>query len=522
MSPYPRLRPFARREVAAPTGAESAAFDRHAIDALGVPQPVLMENAGRGTAMVLQRLFPDGPVVAFVGGGNNGGDALVLLRTLAAWGREVHAVAVAERREEQEALLHGWAVPLLDDADVPVGLLARAGVLVDGILGTGVSGPPRERVAAAIRAINASGRPVLAVDIPSGVDAATGASPGEAVRADVTVAFGAPKLGTLLGRGRELRGRLVALEIGFPPMDRDAGWARVVTPAWAQAHLPDRPPDTHKNAVGRVLVVAGRPGMGGAAVLTARAAFRAGAGLVRVASAPENRVILQSAVPEAIYVDAGDGSELEAALAQADALAVGPGLGTEPSAVGLLARVLSGPSVPTVLDADALNLCAAGRAPDLREVAAARPLLLTPHPGEMGRLLDLDAEGLAADRVGALRAAAERFGCAVLLKGSPSLAIDADGRVSVDAVGSSDLAVAGMGDLLTGVCASLMAQGLEPATSGSVGLYLSGRAAVIAGRGRALTPPDVARRLPEALAERGDGFTDLDLPGVVFDQDPAR
>jgi NAD(P)H-hydrate epimerase len=513
--------------VLAPTGSESAAFDRYAIDTLGVPQPVLMENAGRTAAQVLARLFEVGPVVGLVGAGNNGGDALVLLRSLAAWGWPVQGILVADRSDGDD-LLHGWNVPLIRDTDLLgedgawSSLMESGTVLVDGILGTGVRGAPRKRQARAIRALNAASRPVLAIDIPSGVDGDTGATPGEAVRADVTVAFGAPKLGTLLHPGRGLTGRLVAVEIGFPPTTAGTAAAEVMTPAGAQALLPVRDADTHKNAVGRVVVVAGASGMAGAAVMAARAAFRAGAGLVQVASSPANREIVQVAVPEAIFVDADDPQALEAALADASALAVGPGLGTASWGRKLLERTLESPSAPLVADADALNLLAEGRAGGLGGASARRPVLVTPHPGEMSRLTGRPVSDIGADRIGFATAVAEEHGCSVLLKGAPSVVASPGQRVLVDALGSSDLAVAGMGDVLTGVCVGLLAQGLGPREAGAVGLYLTGRAAALAGRGPALTPPDVVRWLPEALRERGEGESELHLVSVIFDHDPAR
>ena len=522
---HPPLRPFGRADVPAPTGRESADFDRHAIDELGVPQPVLMENAGRAAATLLQRLYPGGPVVALVGAGNNGGDALVALRTLAAWGREVRAVLVADRAGP-EAVLHAWEVPTVRDGDLDeVGwreALGRATVVVDGVLGTGVQGAPRERQARALRHLGASGRPVLAIDIPSGVDAATGAVPGEAARADVTVSFGAPKLGCLLHPGRAHAGRVIAAEIGFPPMPPGTASAAVTTPAWAQARLPVRALDTHKNAVGRLLVVAGQPGMAGAAILCARAGLRSGAGLVQVCSAPENREVIQGAVPEAIFVDADDAVALDGALQAASAVAVGPGLGTGERGEALLARVLRVGVAPVVVDADGLNLLAASRGGSAREVAARRPLLLTPHPGEMGRLRGLSAEEIHADRVGVVRRAAEELGCAVILKGAPSLVAAPGEPTQVDTQGSSDLATAGLGDVLTGVCGALLAQGLAPRDAGAVALHLSGRAAVLAGRGASLTPSDVVRWLPDALAERGAGEDRLRLPFVTLDLDPAR
>lgn len=524
---HPPLRPFGRVDVPAPTGRESAAFDHHAIQELGVPQPVLMENAGRAAATILDRLYPVGPVVALVGAGNNGGDALVLLRTLAAWGREVRGVVVADR-EGPESVLHAWNVPLVGDdrlggdADAWMEVLHPAAVVVDGILGTGVQGAPRERQARAIRMLAAAGRPVLAIDIPSGVDAATGAAPGAAVRADVTVSFGAPKLGCLLQPGRGLAGRLVAVEIGFPPVPPGAASALVATPAWAQARIPVRGLDTHKNEVGRLVVVAGQPGMAGAALLCVRAGLRAGAGLVQVCSPPENRQVLQVAVPEAIFVDADDADALGRALEQASAVAVGPGLGTGPRGEALLARALGVGSAPVVIDADGLNLLSERRGSVARELAERRPVLMTPHPGEMGRLRHLSADEIAADRVGVARRAADDLGCAVLLKGAPSLVAAPGSPVVVDVQGSSDLASAGLGDVLTGVCGGLLAQGLEPREAGALALYLSGRAANVAGRGHSLTPSDVVRWLPEALSERGPGEDRLGMPFVILDLDPAR
>jgi len=515
------IRPFGRAYVPVPTGDESAAFDERSIRDLGVPQATLMENAGRGAAQVIHRLYPSGDVVGVVGAGNNGGDALVVLRTLAEWGRTVRAVLVGHR-SEPEPLLHGWPVVRLDDADGSGwAALTGASVLVDGLLGTGLRGAPRDRQASAIRRMNASGRPVVALDAPSGVDANDGTVPGQAVRADVTVAFGWPKLGTLLHPARERVGRLVAVDIGFPPVDEARYTGRLITPGWASALHPRRSPDTHKKAVGVVLVVAGRPGMAGAAVLAAQAALRAGAGLVRVASCAENRVILQAAVPGAVYVDADDAAALADALRDTTAVVAGPGLGTDDWARALLARVLEEGDSPLLLDADALNVVATGGAPPPAEIARARPLLLTPHLGEMRRLYALTGEAPGPDRVAAARSWANEAGCVLLLKGSPSLVLAPSRPVLIDSVGSSDLATAGMGDVLSGVAGALLAQGLPPRTAAALALHVSGRGARLAGKGRGLLPEDVLAMLPRALQEDGSGETDLGFPGVLFDQDPA-
>ena len=526
MSPTP-LRPFARSRVWAPTATEAAAFDRAAIERQGVPQAALMESAGRSAAEILDRLFPQGEVLALIGAGNNGGDGLVMLRTLQAWGRPVRAVLVADR--DQEDLLRGWNTPFEKDDGLgqdsgPLDTVLRAAsVIVDGILGTGIRGAPRDRQARAIRAINRSERPVFALDTPSGVNGDTGQIAGEAVDADVTVAFGWPKLGTLLQPGRLRVGRLIAVEIGFPPVPDQGFGAAAATPAWAAETWPRREPDAHKNSVGALLLVAGRPGMAGAAVMAARAALRSGVGLLRVVSSSENRSIIQESVPEAIFVPAEDVDAVRQAAAASQAMGVGPGLGTGTEAGELLADVLEvSKGLPTVLDADALNLAASGEGPGVAEWAADRPVLVTPHLGEMKRLSGLEADAIEEDRIGAARDLARTTGAAVLLKGLPSIVMPSEGICLVDTVASSDLAAGGMGDVLTGVAASLLAQGAPPAEAGALALYGTGRAAACAALGASLTPSDVIEQLPLVGTEEGPGESDLDCPFVIFDQDPAR
>ena len=519
-----RVRPFARGLVPVPTGAEAAAFDGWAVRELGVPETSLMESAGRAAAEVVQRLHPSGDVVAVVGSGHNGGDALIALRTLAAWGRRVRAVVVGDR-PEHDPLLHGWSVPLVrDDGSGPAGMeaVATADVVLDGLLGTGARGAPRAAHVRAIAAINGARAPVVALDLPSGVDPDTGVTRGAAVRADVTIAFGWPKLGTLLGEGRVLRGRLIAVEIGFPPAPEERFGAALICASWAAAARPRREPETHKYRVGTVLVVAGRPGMAGAAVLAARAALRAGAGLVYVASAPENRVVLQSAAPEAIFVDAADAGALAERAAGVDALAVGPGIGVDANGERILAAVLDAGAQPVVLDADALTLLGAGRPRRLAQVAAGRPVLVTPHVGEMERITRYTQDEIRTRRVEVARATALELGCAVLLKGLPSLVAAGDAPVLIDSVGTSDLATGGMGDVLAGAAGALLARGLAPREAGALALHGTGRAAARAGTGEGILPVDVVAHLHDALAEPGPGETDLDLPCVLLDLDPAR
>lgn len=509
--------PWALGDVWAQTADEARAFDARAIDEVGVPQSVLMENAGRSAAVVAHALCEGGPVVGLIGGGNNGGDALVALRTLATWGVPVHGVTTAERT--QDPLLHGWGVPVgvadrMDAAAWSV-LLSGATLVIDGLLGTGTRGAPRAEMGRIIDRVNESGVPILSLDVPSGVNATTGALEGRAVRAHTTVAFGAPKTGTLLHPARALVGRQLVVEIGFPPIGPDDASARVATPAWALGRLPRRGTDTHKNRVGRVLVVGGAPGMAGAALLAARAAFRTGAGLVRVATDEGNRTAVQSGLPEAIFVPIDDLEALGDAASASDAVVVGPGLGQAEAARAALRCVAEVGSTPLLLDADALNLVAAGA---VEAAERGRPTLVTPHPGEMARLLPGKMTG-PLERV---REAAEALGCTVLLKGAPSVVHTPGGSTWIDTQTSSDLAVAGMGDTLSGVAGTLLAQGLAPDEAGALALYLSGRAAQIADLGVALTPSDVIDHLPGALSETAPTRPVSDFPFLSFEAEPAR
>jgi ADP-dependent NAD(P)H-hydrate dehydratase / NAD(P)H-hydrate epimerase len=498
------------------TAAQAEALDARARH-MGVPERALMESAGRAAAHVVDRLFPIGPVVAVVGSGNNGGDALVVLRTLLAWGRDV-AWVPAGSRDPDPALLTGFELPRLPAADAPAAF-ARAAVLVDGILGTGAAGAPREPAAGLIRAMNGSGRPIVALDIPSGVDPTTGAVPAEAIVAAVTVQFGWPKTGALFHPGRARCGRLLAVEIGFPPVGPGEAAARLITPDWARARLPARAPDAHKNSVGRVLVVAGREGMGGAAVIAGLSALRAGAGYVRVASIPANRVPIQTAVPEALFVDRSDRAALRDAVSESDAVLIGPGLGTDDEAAEILDLVLGARhGAGCVLDADALTILA-GR--DGGVSGLGEGVLLTPHPGEMARLTGDDVPALRAEPMAAAERLATEAGVAVLLKGSPSVVASPDGQIMVSAVGSSDLATAAMGDQLGAAAAAFLAAGAPPADAAGLALFYGGRAAELAGRGRALLPTDVAQSFHLAFRDPGPARSDLDLPFIVFDQ-PAR
>jgi ADP-dependent NAD(P)H-hydrate dehydratase / NAD(P)H-hydrate epimerase len=514
---------YGRDPVFLLTADQATRLDDRARD-LGVPERALMENAGRAAAQVIHRLHPAGRIVAVVGSGNNGGDALVALRSLRGWGRDVAYLAVGSQGPDID-LLTGIDLARLDP-DHADAAFAGAAVLVDGILGTGAKGEPREPAAGMIRRMNASGRPIVALDIPSGVDPTTGAVPGVAVDAAATILFGWPKTGALFAPGRSRCGRLLAVEIGFPPLEDDEAGARVITPDWARARLPGRSSDAHKNSVGRVLIVAGRTGMAGAAAIAGHSAMRAGAGYVRVASVEANRAIVQTLVPEALFVDRADQVALRDAVAQSDAVLIGPALGTDSAAAAILDQLLDAVASAggrCVLDADALTILA-DRDAGLRALgtgAFGDGVLLTPHPGEMSRITGQDVAVIRADPMAAARELAGSAGVAVLLKGAPSVVAAPGQRVLVSGVGSSDLATAAMGDQLGAAAATFLAAGADPPTAAGLALFYGGRAAELAGRGRSLTPHDVADAFHLAFADPGPAGSPLELPFILFDQ-PAR
>jgi hydroxyethylthiazole kinase-like uncharacterized protein yjeF len=505
----PRPAPFhARGRIPVVTADEMRAWDRRAIDRTGVPERVLMESAGRAAASVIHRLHPAGRVLVACGSGNNGGDGLVAARTLRAWGREVRVLAAGSRPPDP-ALAHGWEVETVEMGTME-SAVAAADVLVDALLGTGSTGAPRDPYDRVIRAMNAAGRPLVALDGPSGIDFTTGAAAGEVVRADLTVTFGAPKRGLLLFPGRTQAGRIVCVEIGFDPLGEFG--AELVTGEWAAAHLPPVAPNAHKGQLGRVVIVAGRAGMAGASILAGMGALRAGAGMAVLVAPDANRAIIQTSIPEALYEDRA--SVDDEVFAKADGIVAGPGMGTDGDALALLRKIASAAGCPLLFDADATTLLA--NHPDLR-ADVHQPLLLTPHPGEASRLLGKQAGDITADPFAAAAELAEKFACVVLLKGAPSLVASADEPTLVSVGGYSGIATGGMGDTLSGVTGAFLALCGDPRIAAGLGLWYCGRAAEIAGRGRGLIPRDVSDAVPDALLERTEeselaaGAVTLDL-----------
>jgi hydroxyethylthiazole kinase-like uncharacterized protein yjeF len=410
----------------------------------------LMARAGRAVADEILARYPAARSFAGVfGGGANGGDGRIaaeLLRTA------------------------GWEERSLGDADV----------VVDALFGTGFRGPPREDAAAQIRSMNESGAPVVAVDIPSGVDASTGEVPGEAVRAALTVTFHGRKVGHEVAPGRFERGAVVVADIG---LEQRATEHALVTPA-ILGLVPRRRPGDTKYTAGSVLVVGGAPGMTGAVCLTAEAAFRADAGYVTVAAPAESLPVIESRLLEAVKRPL---DEVWDAKDRAGALAVGPGLGTGHDE--LVHRLLE-TDLPAVIDADGLR--------ELRPFERDAATVLTPHSGELGRLLGEEASWVDAHRLEALRRAVDSFQCVVILKGEGTL-VGAPGEGPLVAGGAAPLATAGTGDVLTGVVASFLAKGMDARLAAAAAVRAHTDAVAASGRRSGLIASDLLEALPRVL-----------------------
>ncbi len=473
-----------------------AEIDRVAIESGAIPERALIENAGRALARHLHERYPEGRVAVLAGSGHNGADALVAGRTLAAWGRSVGFVQCGSRLPAPDVLA-GWDLPV-----APAGALDRelatATVAIDGILGTGLRTAPRAPQACIIESANEAQTAIVSADGPSGVDFTTGRVRGAAIRADLTVTFGWPKIGLLRFPARERVGDMVCVEIGFPPPD-PAPATRAVTAAWAAELLGGRSAAGHKGEAGYLAIVGGEPGMAGAVVLAARAAIRAGSGIVRVASDPRNRDILQASVPEALFVDWTDSRALDDTLGWGDAVAVGPGLGTGPARADLLQRVREVATPPLAIDADGLNVLAAGAGDALSgPVASGRPVLLTPHPGEMARLLDSSVAAVREDPPAAARRLAGAAQATVLLKGAPTWVARPGGELRATTLVSPGFASGGMGDVLTGVCGAYMAAGLGAADAATAALAVTALAVLRSVDDIGGSAADVPAALPAA------------------------
>ena len=488
-----------------PDAAEQRALDTWAIETLGIPGATLMDRAGTELARITAERVPTGNIALVCGRGNNGGDGQVAARVLRELGRDVTVFDVSQ-----------------GDAELSPAALAWAAGIVDALLGTGFAGTPREPIASAIAAINAArvaapGMRVIACDIPSGVDGSTGEIAGEAVRADATVSFHAGKPGLWIAPGKSHSGQVHVVDIGIPSFDQPGSPAIGLLTDAVHAAIPRRDAGSTKFSAGSVLVVGGSRGLTGAPVLASLAAARAGAGYVTVAAPASVAPALAAKLLEVMTIELPDDPDtgpkrgasrlaVERA-ARAQALVLGPGLGRLPAAQKFARDVATHANVPLVLDADGLNAHAAdGGLEQLARRDAAT--VLTPHAGELGRLLDVSSAEIDARRLHHVRQAAAASRAVVVLKGDDTLIADPDGRVAVSPGGAPALATAGTGDVLAGVAGAFLSKGVEPFTAACAAVSTHLRAGVLAAGdvgSEGVIAGDVIAALPRARGRSGPG-----------------
>jgi NAD(P)H-hydrate epimerase len=482
------------------TAREMQQMDRETISSFGIPGRVLMESAGRGVYQTIVEQFETlntSRVGILAGRGNNGGDGFVVARYLAQRdvATSVYLLSSSQRLEGDAAdnfnLLADldvtiFEMPAAEEFERQKARMALEDIWVDALLGTGLNSDVRGYFKAAIEFINQLEKPVVAVDMPSGLHADTGQPCGVCIQARTTVTFAFAKIGLALYPGVELAGDLKIIDIGIPRhIALQAGSGQyLATPAWAASKLAHRAADTHKGHTGHVLVVAGSTGKSGAAAMAAMAAVRAGAGLVTLAIPDSLNALMEPQVTEAMTVPLPDNGKgiLDAACfdriqtqwADKNCVALGPGLGTADTTRRLVADIVNSCSIPLVIDADGVNSLA-GQTDTLKRAQA--PVVLTPHPGEMARLTGQSVAAIQADRVTAARRFARAHDVTVVLKGARTVTARPNGKVIINPTGNAGMASGGMGDVLTGLVAGLIAQGYPAEIAAAMGAYIHGAAA---------------------------------------------
>jgi NAD(P)H-hydrate epimerase len=492
-----------------PDAAVMRATDAWAIERRGIPSLALMERAGEGLARVIAEHVPEGRIAVVCGKGNNGGDGVVAARLLRQAGREADVLlvwpadALSGDAQEQLRRLPG-AAPMPYEA----ARLEGAGGIVDALLGTGAGGAPRDPLASVIAAIDAAGAPVVAADVPSGVDASTGEVPGVAVRAVATAAFHQGKPGLWIRPGKEHAGTVAVVDIGIPQGAPAEAAAGLLVPS-VLTGLPRRGAASTKFSSGNVVIAGGSSGLTGAPCMSALAAMRSGAGYVTVAAPAPLELAFATRLLEAMFkgLPEAEGGlapyALDAALeavARANAVVLGPGLGRRPGTQAFARELAARVEVPLVIDADGLNAFA-GRLEELQ--ARPAPTILTPHAGELGRLLELESAAVERRRLHHARAAAARAQAIVVLKGDDTIVAEPSGRAAVSPGGAPALATAGTGDVLSGVTGALAAKGLEPFHAACAAVFAHLRAGGLAAAPHGpegVIASDVIAALPAALS----------------------
>ncbi len=509
------------------TAEEMQKLDRTAINELGIPGVVLMENAGLQVVEVIFRIIGDPAgkkVTVFAGKGNNGGDGFVVARHLLNAGADVKVLVFADLKEIAgdaginlkilRAMGHE-VYPLTgrDRMKIVQPAIRSADLIVDAVFGTGFKGTVPAQVGKVIEIINDSGKPVVAVDIPSGLEANTGQVWGPCVRAVQTVTFGYAKIGLVVQQGPEFVGKLTVADISIPPdLVKALEIKRFLTTLeHIKGIMPVRRPDSHKGTFGRVLVVGGSQGLSGAAAMASLAALKAGAGLVTLAvpASLHNLMevklteVMTKPLPETRSVSISTNAlpVVQGLLEGADILALGPGMSTNRGTVTFVRQLLSGLRQPTVIDADGLNALV-GSADVLENCRA--PLILTPHPGEMARLLGIKTDEVQNNRVEIAANAARKWNAVVVLKGARTVVAGPDGSLYINPTGNPGMASGGTGDVLTGVIAGLLGQGLSPLQAAVAGVFFHGLAGDLAAGEKgmlSLVAGDLLNYLPRATKE---------------------
>ncbi len=480
--------------------AQMRELDRRTIDDVGIPGIVLMELAARGVMLEIEQLLggnvAGAHALVFCGPGNNGGDGFAIARRLLNAGSEVSLYLCAPMDKitgdaktnlDIYRKLDG-AITVIENAD-QLARLPHAHIIVDALLGTGAEGPAHGIIADSIEAINKSGMQIVAVDIPSGINGRTGAAEGAAVRADVTATFGEIKVGHLIPPGLDHAGRISRVDIQIPPQFVHEMEIPLffIEPGDVYEMMPQRPLTAHKGDFGKVLVVAGSVGMTGAAELAGRSVLRSGAGMVKVATAKSAQAILAGGSAEIMTIpvaESGSGtiaegaeSTINDARSWADVEVIGPGLTMSPETVAWFAEHVQDLPLPTVIDADGLNALA--EKPELLN-SLNEKVVLTPHLGEFARLTGKDTAEVSNNRVDLVKQYAREWGCTILLKGVPTVVAGPTGPAYCILAGNPGMASAGMGDVLTGTIAGMLAQGLNPRDAAISGTTIHGLAGNLA------------------------------------------
>jgi hydroxyethylthiazole kinase-like uncharacterized protein yjeF len=496
-------------------------IDRQTIDTFGIPGLTLMENAGQSCVdAIVEEFGAQGYAVVIAGKGNNGGDGYVVARLLRRAGWDVHVFILAEQGQiSGDAATNLSKLPWEDVTYCPqagqlpalhMDEIARADVIVDAIFGTGLRSDVTGVYQEAIEIINASGRPVLAVDIPSGIHGTTGRVLGTAVRASITVTFAFAKLGHVLYPGAQHTSKLIVADIGIPPnvMEAAPGYD-LLNDDFIRPMLRRRDRQAHKGQFGHCLVIAGSTGKTGAAALSANSAMRAGSGLVTLAVAESLHAILEMKTTEVMTAPLPDSNSghvtssafpaIEKLLEGKDAVALGPGLGKRPGTTALVQTIVESVSLPLVIDADGLNALAEDITILRRKKTA--DIILTPHPGEMARLLGTSIPDVEAIRISVAQEFARNFGVYLILKGARTIIASPTGIAAINGSGNPGMASGGMGDVLTGIIVSLLGQHYSAWDACRIGVYLHGYAANLVADEKGeigMSASDVQEMLPYA------------------------